>query len=229
MNHPRIQRLLPSSFRNYILHFETCVERSIADFSADLQPGAWVLDAGAGEGGHAKYFTGQRYVALDLGVGDASWNYGQLDTIGDLTALPFSDASFDAAINIVTLEHICEPGTALKEVYRVLRPGGRLLLVAPHEWEVHQSPHDYFRYTRHGLGYLFEKAGFTESAVTAVGGYFRLLSRRLLNGLQFFRGLPFLIAAIVLGPPALLIPLLDFIDKKRDFTLGYICTARKQA
>ena len=227
MNHPRLQRLLPSSFRNYVLHFEACIERSVAEFSAELPTGAWVLDAGAGEAGHASYFHRQRYIAVDLGVGDASWNYGRLDTIGDLTALPFADACFDAAINVVTLEHIREPGAALQEIYRVLRPGGRLLLVAPHEWEVHQSPHDFFRYTRHGLAYLFEKAGFAESAVTAVGGYFRLLSRRLLNGLQFFRGLPFLIAALILGPPALLMPLLDSIDKKRDFTLGYICTARK--
>lgn len=229
MNHPRIQRLLPAFLRNYILNFEACIENSVAAFSADLQPGAWVLDAGAGEGAHATYFGRQRYIALDLGVGDASWNYSGLDAIGDLTALPFCDGSFDAAINIVTLEHIREPGTALKEIYRVLRPGGRLLLVAPHEWEVHQSPHDYFRYTRHGLGYLLEKAGFAENAVSAVGGYFRLLSRRLLNGLQFFRGFPLLIAALFLAPPALFLPCLDFIDKKRDFTLGYICTARKQA
>ena len=35
-----------------------------------------------------------------------------------------------------------------------------LLIAAPHEWEVHQAPHDYFRYTRYGLAYLLEQAGF---------------------------------------------------------------------
>ena len=63
-----------------------------------------------------------------------------------------------------------------------------------------------------------------------MGGYFRLLARRLLNGLQFFTGgvrwLWFLPAAILLVPPALILPFLDSLDRDRNFTLGYICTAR---
>ena len=110
-------------------------------------------------------------------------------------------------------------------------PSGTLLLIAPHEWEVHQAPHDYFRYTRHGLEYLLAKAGFAEIEIEPVGGYFRLLSRRLMNGLQFFSGgvkwLCFLPAAVFLVPPALVLPFLDFLDRDRNFTLGYICIARK--
>ena len=65
-----------------------------------------------------------------------------------------------------------------------------------------------------------------------VGGYFRLLARRLLNGLQFFTGgarwLCFLPAAILLVPPALVLPFLDFLDRDRNFTLGYICTGSEK-
>jgi SAM-dependent methyltransferase len=133
----------------------------------------------------------------------------------------------------VTLEHLREPGLALAEIARTLAPGGRLLLAAPHEWEVHQQPHDYFRYTRYGLQYLLEKAGLEIVEIRAVGGYFRLVARRLLNGLQFFAGgvrwLGFVPAAVVLVPPALILPFLDALDGERNFTLGYICTARKQA
>jgi len=122
-----------------------------------------------------------------------------------------------------------EPGCALREIVRTLAPGGRLLLIVPHEWEVHQSPHDYYRYTRHGIAYLLNKAGFEEFAIGPVGGYFRLISRRLLNGLQFFPGLAFFVAAIFLAPPALVLPWFDSLDHARDFTLGYICTARKRS
>ncbi len=198
-------------------------------FSSSLESGARVLDAGAGERVHACYFEGQRYVGVDLAVGDTGWNYGKLDAIADLTALPFADNCFDACINIVTLEHVCEPGRALCEMERTLAPGGRLLMIVPHEWEVHQSPHDYFRYTRHGMTYLLDKAGFSEYTILPVGGYFRLLSRRLLNGLQFFHGPWFLLAAIFLAPPALVLPWLDSLDSERNFTLGYICTARKRS
>src|SRR5262249_4798278 len=148
-------------------------------------------------------------------------------TLADLTALPFPDNSFDACINIVTLEHVREPASALREIARTLRPGGRLLIIVPHEWEVHQSPHDYFRYAKHGMAYLFDKAGLTGYAIDPVGGYFRLCSRRLLSGLQFFPGLWFFLAAIFLAPPALILPLFDGLDRERNFTLGYICTAVK--
>jgi hypothetical protein len=113
----------------------------------------------------------------------------------------------------------------------VAAPGGSLLVVAPHEWEVHQAPHDYFRFTRYGMVYLLEKAGWEAIEVRPAGGYFRLLARRLLNGLQFFSGgwrsVAFIPAAILLVPPALILPFLDFLDRERDFTVGYICTARK--
>ena len=66
----------------------------------------------------------------------------------------------------------------------------------------------------------------------AAGGYFRLLARRLLNGLQFFstgmRRVWFVPAAVLAVPPALVLPCLDFLDRDRNFTVGYICRARKR-
>lgn len=229
MNHPGLQRLLPPFLRRFVLHFEAAIDDNLANFSGNLRTGAWVLDAGAGETAHARYFERQRYLALDLGVGDPQWNYTRLDVVGDLTALPFRPRSFDACINIVTLEHVREPALALREIHAALNIDGRLLLVVPHEWEVHQSPHDYFRYTRHGIAYLLENAGFQDFTIEPVGGYFRLLSRRLLNGLQFFPGPLVVLAALFLVPPALILPLFDRLDKQHNFTLGYICMARKHA
>ena len=222
---------LPRSFRNYILHFEGLIDEALQKFASQLPLSARVLDAGAGESRHAAYFAQQQYVAVDLAVGDPKWNYRKLDCIADLARLPFEPASFDAILNIVTLEHLREPAEALREMARVLRPGAPVLVAAPHEWEVHQSPHDFFRYTRHGLAHLLESAGFTEIEITPAGGYFRLLSRRLLNGLQFFTGgarwLLFIPAAAVLVTPALILPALDGLDRDKNFTLGYLCTAKR--
>jgi SAM-dependent methyltransferase len=222
---------LPPFLRRHILHFETAIDDALAEFAPAVPPGARVLDAGSGEGRHARFFPQARYYGVDLAIGDPHWNYRDLDAVADLGALPFREAAFAACINIVTLEHVREPHCVLRELARTLEPGGRLLLVAPHEWEVHQAPHDYFRYTRHGLEYLLTQAGFESIEIRAVGGYFRLLSRRLLNGLQFFTGgvrwIAFLPAALLLGLPAAVLPLFDFLDRERNFTLGYICTAHK--
>ena len=233
MSYTTLAAGLPAFLCRHVLHFEASIQRALSAFAQSLPAGSLVLDAGSGEGQYARLFHNQRYVGVDLGVGDAAWDYTRLDARADLTALPFRSGSFAAAIHVVTLEHVREPACVLREIARTLVAGGTLLVVAPHEWEVHQAPHDYFRYTRYGLAYLLEEAGLQEIDIRPVGGYFRLLSRRLLNGLQFFTGglrwLWFLPAAIFLVPPALLLPFLDSLDRDRNFTLGYICTAKKSS
>jgi SAM-dependent methyltransferase len=231
VSYVRIAYRLPKPVRRLVLHFEAEIEQAIAAFAAQLPEGARVLDAGAGENQYAHYFTPHRYFGVDLAVGDSTWDYSRLDALADLTALPFCDGVFQGALLIVTIEHLREPGSALTELARTLVPGGSLLIAAPHEWEVHQAPHDYFRFTRYGLAYLLENAGFEVRELRPCGGYFRLLARRLLNGLQFFAGgirwLGFIPASILVVPPALVLPFLDFLDRDRNFTLGYICVARK--
>ena len=74
---------------------------------------------------------------------------------------------------------------------------------------------------------LLSRAGLAIESIEPVGGYFRLLSRRLLSGYKFF---PLPLAAVwllLVGLPALLLPLLDRFDRQSDCTLGYICLARK--
>jgi SAM-dependent methyltransferase len=228
MMYHAIPRRLPGFLRRYVLHFEAAIEEAVSQFAEGLAPAARVLDAGAGQGAYAHLFSRHRYLGVDLGIGDPQWNYARLDAIADLLRLPFPEGTFDGCLNVVTLEHLRDPAGALREIARTLRPQGRFLLVAPLDFEVHQAPYDYFRFTRYGLRYLLEKAGFAQIRILPVGGFFRLLARRLLNALQFFRGVWFLVAALFLVPPALLLPLLDSLDRDRNFTPGYICTAVKR-
>jgi len=227
MRYAALRRLLPGFLLRHILYFERRIEESVAAFAGSLAPGARVLDAGAGECRHAGLFARQRYYGVDIAAGDPGWDYSRLDCVADLAALPFFDGVFDACLNVVTLEHVRRPDVVLRELARALKPGGRLLLVVPHAWEIHQAPHDYYRYTRYGAAYLLDSAGLELLRIEAIGGYFRFLSRQLLNGLQFFGGVWFALAALFLAPPALVAPLFDPLDRERIFTLGYICTARK--
>lgn len=219
---PPVLRVTPEFLQRYVLHFEASIEDGVRAFAASLPANARVLDAGAGEAQYAPLFKGLRYTAVDLGVGDTAWDYRSLDAVADLIHLPFPDGIFDAVVNIVTLEHVPEPAAVIQELARVLRPEGALFLVTPLEWEEHQQPHDYFRYTRYGVTWLIQKAGLRIEKLEPVGGIYRLLARRLLGAGMF---MPLLLP--LFAPLALALPLLDGLDSKRQFTLGHICIARK--
>jgi SAM-dependent methyltransferase len=227
-----VQGLLPRFLLRALDPFEAQMSDAVGEFARSLPAGARVLDAGAGESRYKPLFSAQRYVALDLAVGDVQWNYSGLDLLGDLECLPLADETFDAALNVVTLEHVRRPQAVIVELARVLRHGGRLLLVAPLEWEVHQAPHDYFRYTRHGLEHLLSSADLRVTRIEPVGGFFWLMARRSVNFLTFFQGGAKWILFVLLAPFfGLLIPVLlyaiDGFDQRRDFTLGYVCEATK--
>jgi SAM-dependent methyltransferase len=225
----RVRLLIPPPLGRYIKHFETKVEQAVKAFAAGFPDGARVLDAGAGEGQYKHLFDRHRYCGIDIGVGDKTWDYQGLDVRGDLVALPFADGSFAGTLNVVTLEHVTDPQKVVCELSRILAPRGTLLLVAPQDWEEHQQPHDYYRYTRYGLAHLLRTAGFTDIMIIPVGGVFRLAARRLLNAMEFLPTPLDIVLAAFFAIPGLLLPLFDRLDKRRTFTLGYICSARKPA
>lgn len=220
------RRLLPSWVQEALDPVETRIRRSVSTFAASLPSDALVLDAGCGEGRFRPLFQHQRLIGVDMAVGDPAWNYDSLDAICDLHALPFPNGSMDAALCIVVLEHVKEPGRVLSELARVLKPGGRLLLVLPLLWEVHQAPHDFFRFTRYGAAHLLESAGFSPLQMAPLGGFFAVAARRCVNSLNFFQGgwrwpLFFLLAPLLGLALPLFFRTLDGLDRQKDFTLGY--------
>jgi SAM-dependent methyltransferase len=84
---------------------------------------------------------------------------------GDLEALPVDDAQLDAAILFLVLHYIVEPERALAEAARVLRPGGRLLVVdmTPHDREEYRQRmgHVWQGFSSEQLGGWLEAAGWT--------------------------------------------------------------------
>lgn len=227
-----LKRRLPGWLLHRLDPYNSESDRFVARGAAALEPGARVLDAGAGECRHAPLFGHARYFGTDNGLGDEMrWDYSHLDFVSDLEDLPVPERSVDVVLSINVLEHVADPLQVLRECHRVLRPGGTLLLVAPQSWLMHQAPHDYYRFTYHGLEYLLEKVGFSSSAIEAVGGTFWNLGSRSLYILTHFEGKRFPVAVLLAPIFGFLIPFvcyyLDKLDLRHWDTLGYKVTARK--
>jgi len=78
----------------------------------------------------------------------------------DAHQLPFEDNSFDSCFCNTVLEHVKDPEQIVKEVRRVLKPEGKLMISIPFLQEIHADPDDFQRYTPFGLQNLLRKNGF---------------------------------------------------------------------
>jgi SAM-dependent methyltransferase len=79
----------------------------------------------------------------------------------DAQALPMEANTYNCVLLAEVLEHIPEPRKALSEISRVTKPGGELLLTVPFMHFLHETPHDYTRFTEFNLQKLLQENGFT--------------------------------------------------------------------
>ncbi|HLL64749.1 MAG TPA: demethylmenaquinone methyltransferase [Micromonosporaceae bacterium] len=100
----------------------------------ELQPGERVLDLAAGTGSSTEELarSGALAVGVDLSLGMLAAGHRRRPAVlllaGDALALPFADDTFDAVTISYGLRNIVDPDAALREMARVTRPGGRLLV-----------------------------------------------------------------------------------------------------
>lgn len=95
----------------------------------------------------------------------------------DLTrTLPFPDNEFDTAILSDVLEHIPEPSALLREIYRILKAQGILILNFPFYYPLHEVPFDFYRYTEYGIRYLAFQNGFHVILLQPIGGIPEILT-----------------------------------------------------
>jgi SAM-dependent methyltransferase len=156
----------------------------------DLPNGSPVLEVGCGDASFttelANHFS--HVTAIDISSGQIAENAARLPGIvfrqHDVAeTFPFPDASFDVIWCSEVLEHLFEPAFALREMHRLLKPNGRLLVTVPYHgrfknvlialfnWDEHfvpSSPHIRF-YTNRSLARIVRTAGFQAIKIKTCG------------------------------------------------------------
>ena len=140
------------------------------------------MDVGAGESPWRDFLPADvEYIGLDV---ESSAEFGMRrskDVVYyDGVTLPFGDCEFDTSLCVEVLEHVNHPAMFLREVHRVLRAGGLLVLTVPWSARRHHLPNDFHRFTREGLAQLFESTGFVDVRIAERGDNVAVIANKLL-------------------------------------------------
>ncbi|MGH7025491.1 MAG: class I SAM-dependent methyltransferase [Caulobacteraceae bacterium] len=187
-----------------------------------------VLDAGSGRGGWKDIILKAGAVRETVDIEpreDLTWT-------ADLEAMPqVPDARYDAVVCHQVLEHVPDPGSALSEIFRVLKPGGLLILSVPHLSRLHELPHDYFRYTPNGMRAVLERSGFEVSQIAPYGGLLTFVHHQAATVVLGLAAIwrPLFLAAVAFNAPfSVLSSGLDrLIDRSALMPNGIVVTSSK--
>lgn len=155
-----------------------------------IPPGHRILDAGAGELRNAPWCAHLEYVSQDFAKYDGSgdgrgmqlkdWSQPPPDIVSDIASIPMRDGSFDAVVCTEVLEHVPDPVAALRELARVLKPGGKLVLTAPFCALSHFSPYFFHTgFSRYFYEHWLSRLDFSIDEISFNGNYFEYLAQEV--------------------------------------------------
>lgn len=223
---------LPGIFMNPFYFSRKELRSEMAGFSSKMH--GRLLDVGCGSKPYSVLFSAASdYVGLEVDTPE-NRTAKRADYFYDGETFPFDDASFDGVICNQVLEHVFNPDLFLKEILRVLKPGGEFLLTVPFVWDEHEQPWDYARYSSFGLRNLLERNGFIVMAQRKTNADARVLFQ-LINAYLFkilrtsHSKLNLVICAIATTPFNVLgIVLGKLLPANPDLYLDQVVLAKKQ-
>jgi SAM-dependent methyltransferase len=214
-----------------IWHSQWLAQRAVLEGLAEALAGLEgdVLDVGCGSQPYRHMIPG-RVTGADIAPGP------QVDVvIAPHGPWPFRPASFGGLLCTQVLEHAADFADVLAETARVLRPGGLAVIAAPFLYHEHGSPHDYWRFSSHGLARAVGEH-FTVEQVIRQGGIGTLIGTELLAWIDLalagpvglvVRGVLFPLLRLIAGVVNLLGAGLDRIDRSGRFYTNVLVVARR--
>ena len=136
-------------------HWRQANWKFIEDQIKLLPQQAFILDVGSGRGDFKAAFAEQNYIGLEI------LPYPEVDLVCDLNrCVPFKDNTFDMVALLNICEHVIDPKSLLRIIYRILKSGGVAVVAIPFMIKIHQAPYDFGRYTHFALEKMGRDVGF---------------------------------------------------------------------
>lgn len=187
-----------------------------------------MLDVGCGIKPYKSVFAPhiERHIGLDHE--DSLHGLSQADIVADAYDMILPNDSIDTVLCTAVLEHLERPWDALREMYRVLKTNGYVILTTPLFWHLHEEPRDFYRYTKYGLEYLFENVGFQIVELRPLSGFIVTFSQEFMyfareGRISLLRHIIDALSFLIQGCAYFL----NRFDRSHNFTWMYLVIARK--
>ena len=153
-----------------------------------------VFDLGCGQKPYQALFTySSKYVGIDFGEYSTNKDFGQnkpdylfSSHYRDDSLLDIENESFDNAVAFQVLEHHPEPQIMIKEMVRITKKGGLLMVTVPFLGGLHEEPFDFQRFTKYQLSRLFQAQGCEMLCIKEQGALFSTILMLLSEHLNWF-------------------------------------------
>lgn len=190
-----------------------------------------VVDLGCGYGKYREMIEqyADKYVSVDNQSSEIQFNDSHqtpVDYVADVCQTPLPDNYAETVICTEVLEHVVNPFALVEEIFRILKPGGRVLLSSGWLAPYHPEPKDYWRFSHQGYEELCRQAGLKVVEIYQQGGFcsafcFLLLRKLDLNHRRIFLKL--------LRIVNLIYKLAGFFDRwsKSNDAVGHLVVAQK--
>lgn len=164
---------IPQTWDNIDMYvIRTCIWNAIKKCAPQFK--GHMLDVGCGKKPYMEFLLKGSYISqytgLDIETALVYEDGIKPDFTWDGETMPFADNSFDTLMATEVLEHCSDPLLIIKEMKRVLKPDGILFFTVPFLWNLHEVPHDHYRYTPFALQKLFNESGL-QVELYAHGGW----------------------------------------------------------
>jgi SAM-dependent methyltransferase len=191
-----------------------------------------LIDIGCGDSPYKELLAPyiENYTGLD--TVHTKHNKSNIDSFSSAYDIPFENSTFDTVFCTAVLEHLEKPDKAIHEASRVLKTKGVAIYTSPLFWHIHEEPRDFFRYTKFGLKYIFEKNGFKIIDIQPLSGFIVTFGQELVYYIWRFQ------TRIKFYPLKWIIPFIGMLiqqfcyilnkyDNSAEFTWMYTVIAEK--
>ncbi|MEZ5024880.1 MAG: methyltransferase domain-containing protein [Chitinophagales bacterium] len=134
-----------------------------------------LLDFGCGEKPYMELFSVDEYIGLDIEKSGHTHENSNVDVYYDGKVIPFDSGYFDSFFSSEVFEHVFNLPIVLKEINRVIKPGGKLLITVPFAIHEHEEPFDFARYTTFGVKSILNDNGFEVLSMDKTNHYVEVL------------------------------------------------------